>query len=247
VRGVIKYHHAPQHLPRLATMATILIAEDDELQAELVGRYLRREKHNTTIVADGRTALAQASVERPDLVILDIMLPELDGFAVCRALRTRGHTVPILMLTARDSEDALLTGLELGADDYVAKPYSPRELVARVEALLRRSNIAEDRTLRIGSLEIDTARHKISLSCVPLSLTPSEFQLIYVLAENAGIVLSRERLLQHLHGSDRFLTTRTIDTHVKNIRSKFEFDRTRSVVLHTVYGVGYTLEENHGD
>lgn len=223
-------------------MATILIAEDDELQAELVGRYLRREGHRTTIVGDGQDALAAVTTLRPDLVVLDIMLPRMDGFTVCRALRAQGHDMPIVMLTARDTEDDLLTGLELGADDYVAKPYSPRELVARAAVLLRRLRPDGAEVMRVGPLEIDPARHRVALRGQQVVLTRAEFQLIAALAENAGLVLSRSRLLQYIHGSDSFLTARTIDTHVKNLRLKLEADPPRPELIRTVYGIGYTLD-----
>lgn len=224
------------------TMTTILIAEDDELQAELVRRYLEREGYDTVAAADGTTALDIARSATPDLVVLDLMLPGTDGFAVCRTLRSEGIDVPIVMLTARDAEDDMLTGLELGADDYLSKPYSPRELVARIRVLLRRHAPA-DGTITVGPLVIDTARHLVRAHGEAVTLTAGEFQLLTLLTENAGMVLSRAQLLQHLHGSDRFMTERTIDTHVRNIRRKIERDPAAPLLLRTVYGVGYTLDD----
>ena len=225
------------------TMTTILIAEDDELQAELVRRYLEREGYDTLSATDGTTAIALARAATPDLLVLDLMLPGTDGFSVCRTLRAEGADMPIVMLTARDTEDDMLTGLELGADDYLSKPYSPRELVARVRVLLRRHERPAERTLTVGPIAIDAARHDVQAHGRPVSLTPGEFQLITVLAENAGLVLTRAQLLQHLHGSDRFMTERTIDTHVRNIRAKIEADPRSPRLLRTVYGVGYTLDD----
>jgi DNA-binding response OmpR family regulator len=224
-------------------MTTILIAEDDELQAELVRRYLEREGYDTVSATDGTTALELARAAAPDLIVLDLMLPGTDGFSVCRALRAEGADMPIVMLTARDTEDDMLTGLELGADDYLSKPYSPRELVTRVRVLLRRRTPPTDRTLSVGPIVIDAARHDVQAHGRPVSLTPGEFQLLTVLAENAGLVLTRAQLLQHLHGSDRFMTERTIDTHMRNIRAKIEEDPRSPRLLRTVYGVGYTLAD----
>ncbi len=223
-------------------MTTIVIAEDDEHQAELVRRYMAREGFEARVVSDGHAALESARSGAADLLVLDVMLPVLDGYAVCRRLRDEGQELPILMLTARASEDDLLTGFELGADDYLSKPYSPRELVARVRALVRRGDDGSGRTrVVVGDLVVDDARHEASVSGIAADLTPAEFRILVALAENAGIVLSRVQLLRQLHGSHEYLTERTIDTHVKNIRTKIEVDPRRPERLRTVYGVGYKL------
>lgn len=222
-------------------MTTILIAEDDELQAELIRRYLSREGFAAEVVGDGQDALTRARNRDVDLLVLDVMLPTLDGFAVCRALRSEGDEVPILMLTARGDEDDLLTGLELGADDYLTKPYSPRELVARARALLRRSARMSAEPLTVGALRIDPARFETTIAGHPVDLTRAELELLTVLAEHAGFVLSRSQLLRHLHGSEEYLTERTIDTHVKNLRAKIEADPRHPQLIRSVYGVGYKL------
>lgn len=221
-------------------MTLILVAEDDVFQAELVRRYLGREGYDSRVVGDGTSALASLREGGIDLVVLDVMLPGRDGFTVCRTMRERGDETPVLMLTARGDEDDLLTGLELGADDYLSKPYSPRELVARVRALLRRRR-TDPVPLVVGPLVVDATRHETRVDGRLVDLTSGELQLLKVLAEHAGHVLTRAQLLRHLHGSEAFLTERTIDTHVKNLRAKVEHDPRRPELLRTVYGVGYKL------
>lgn len=223
-----------------ADVTMILVAEDDVLQAELVRRYLSRDGYDSRVVGDGTSALAALREGGVDLVVLDVMLPGRDGFTVCRTMRAGGDETPVLMLTARAEEDDLLTGLELGADDYLAKPYSPRELVARVRALLRRRR-PDLVPLVVGPLVVDAARHETYVDGRPVDLTHGELQLLRVLAEHAGQVLTRPQLLRHLHGPAAYLTERTIDTHVKNLRAKIEEDPRRPRLLRTVYGVGYKL------
>lgn len=224
-------------------MTRVLIVEDDALQSELVRRYLEREGHDVTVLADGAEALAEVRRSPPDLLVLDVMLPGADGLTVCRTLREEEFDLPILLLTARSTENDLLLGLELGADDYLAKPYSPRELVARVRALLRRARrtTPTSTVIAVGDLEIDPDRHQATLGKLPLDLTRAEFDLLEEFALHPGIVLSRARLLDRLHGTDRWIGDRTIDTHVKNLRAKIETDPQRPARLVTVYGVGYTL------
>jgi len=221
----------------------ILIVEDDALQSELVRRYLEREGHDVTVLADGAEALAEVRRSAPDLLVLDVMLPGADGLTVCRTLREEHFELPILLLTARSTENDLLLGLELGADDYLAKPYSPRELVARVRALMRRArrSAPASKVIAVGDLEIDSDRHRATLSDRFLDLTRAEFDLLEEFALYPGIVLSRARLLDRLHGTDRWIGGRTIDTHVKNLRAKIEADPQNPARLITVYGVGYTL------
>lgn len=224
--------------------AHVLIAEDDANQAELIRRYLRHEGHSVLVVHDGRAAVAEYRRSRPDLVVLDVMMPTMDGLDACRVLRAESD-VAVLMLTARSTEEDLLIGLDLGADDYITKPYSPRELMARVRTLLRRSRRgaeAPERVLRAGPVAVDPARHTVALDGVPVECTPAEFQLLAALAARPGRVFTRAQLLEHIHGIDRFITERTIDVHVKNLRKKLEPDPRTPRRLITVYGVGYKLK-----
>jgi two-component system alkaline phosphatase synthesis response regulator PhoP len=224
-------------------MSRILIAEDDPLQADLIRRYLEREQHTVAIVDDGRAALSEVRREPPDLLVLDLMLPLVDGLDVCRVLRHESHELPILMVTARSTEDDVLLGLDLGADDYMTKPYSPRELAARVRTLLRRlPHAAEPAAVTtVGRLMIDSGRHEARVDGQPIEVTPAEFRVLEVMAESPGLVFSRSRLLERIHGFDRFISERTIDVHVRNLRMKIELNPSAPVYLLTVYGIGYKL------
>ncbi|MGI5167659.1 response regulator transcription factor [Spirillospora sp. CA-253888] len=225
--------------------AHVLIAEDDEGQAELVRRYLEREGHRVTVARDGRAAIDGARTGRPDLVVLDVMMPVVDGLDVCRVLRAESD-VPILMLTARSTEEDLLLGLDLGADDYVTKPYSPRELMARVRTLLRRSRRLAEAAHRVGDLVVDPVRHTVTLEGRPVETTPGEFRLLEAMAAEPGRVFSRSQLLERIHGYDGYVTVRTVDVHVMNLRRKLEADPRRPARLLTVYGIGYKLADDHG-
>ncbi|WP_232323693.1 response regulator transcription factor [Catenuloplanes japonicus] len=225
--------------------AYVLVAEDDPKQAELVRRYLEHEGHAVVVVGDGRAALDQARQNPPDLLVLDVMMPRVDGLDVCRILR-RESEVPMLMLTARSTEDDLLLGLDLGADDYMTKPYSPRELAARVRTLLRRSRPPQRRAdpgLRIGNLHVDPVRHEVRADNALIACTPGEFALLETMAREPGRVFTRDQLLRHLHGFDSYVTARTVDVHVMNLRRKIEPDPRHPVRLLTVYGVGYKLAD----
>jgi DNA-binding response OmpR family regulator len=229
--------------------ARILIAEDDRKNADLVRRFLEREGHVTAIVHDGRAALEETRRCRPDLLVLDLMLPRMDGLDVCRVLRTgppAGGDVPIIMLTARAGEDDLLLGLALGADDYLTKPYSPRELVARVRSVLRRTaraaTAARER-YQVGGLVIDTARHEVWADGAAVETTRAEFTILACLAASPGRAFTRQLLLEHVSGFGRDATARTIDVHVMNLRRKVEPVPTRPRYLLTVYGIGYKLAE----
>jgi DNA-binding response OmpR family regulator len=231
--------------------AQILIAEDDEKQAEVVRLYLERERHQVVVVHDGLAAIEEVRRRRPDLVVLDVMLPTVDGLDVCRILR-RESTIAVLMLTARVSEDDLLLGLDLGADDYMTKPFSPRELVARIRTLLRRSQqvaLAEpaDGVKRVGALSVDPTRHEVVLAGRRVDCTPGEFRLLHTLASAPERVFTRAQLLEQLHGFDRYITTRTIDAHVMNLRRKLEPDPRNPSMLITLYGVGYKLTRGAAD
>ncbi|MGW6280399.1 response regulator transcription factor [Kribbella sp. NPDC055071] len=223
--------------------ARILVAEDDLKQAELIRRYLEREGHLTVVVHDGRAAIDEARRRSPDLLVLDVMMPKVDGLDVCRVLRADGE-VPIIMLTARSTEDDLLLGLDLGADDYLTKPYNPRELVARVRTVLRRTRIrAEGEVYRVGELEIDPGRHEIRLAGRLVEVTPAEFKILACLAASPGRAFSRQQLLEHAFGFDHYVFDRTIDVHVMNLRKKIEPAAGSPAYLKTVYGVGYKLAD----
>ncbi|MBU6531025.1 response regulator transcription factor [Streptomyces mayonensis] len=241
--------------------AHVMVAEDDADQAELVRRYVEHEGHEVTLVHDGRTALDLLRGRCPDLLVLDVMMPRVDGLDVCRVVRAdpRLAHLPVLMLTARSSEDDLLLGLDLGADDYMTKPFSPRELMARIRSLLRRSERVPDAeaareargpVLRAGPVSVDRARHEAWAYGRAIHCTPGEFRLLDMLAEHAGQVLSRAQILERLHGSDPFITPRTVDVHVMNLRRKIKDVRSGpgdGTPLVTVYGVGYKLADTPHD
>ena len=219
----------------------ILLVDDEPSIVQLARMYLEREGFRVQSVNDGETALDQVAQQHPALVVLDIMLPKLDGFEVCRRLRASQNPAAILMLTARDEDIDKILGLELGADDYLTKPFNPRELVARVKAILRRGDRKDAGTakpIQIGELIIDPARREVRLSSLHLDLRAQEFDLLLTLAEHRGLVLSREQILQKAWGFDFYGQTRTVDVHVAHLRRKIEGS---SVKIETVTGVGYKL------
>lgn len=222
----------------------ILIVEDDPNLLETLKYNVRKEGHDVITAVDGVQALEVARRDKPDLILLDIMLPKMSGFEVCRILR-KEMAVPILMLTARDDEVDKVVGLDLGADDYITKPFSMRELLARIRALLRRAEIrstAAEATLRFGDIEVDTGRHLITKAGQVLSLTPKEFDLLAFLTRNKGLVFSRDQLLEKVWGYDYSGDTRTVDVHVRWLRGKIEDNPDEPRRLITVRGVGYKLE-----
>ncbi|MFJ4783787.1 response regulator transcription factor [Streptomyces sp. NPDC088794] len=226
--------------------AHVLVAEDDEKQARLARIYLESEGHHVLVAKDGRDALEHVRRTAPDLLILDVMMPRVDGLDVLRILRAADDELPVLMLTARSTEDDLLLGLDLGADDYLTKPYSPRELVARVRTLLRRTNRRQtpgpvSAMLAVGAVTLDPLRHLVSVEGRPVDCTPGEFRLLAAMAGQPERVFSRQQLLEELHGIDRFVSARTVDVHIMNLRRKIEPTPGRPVRLITVYGVGYKL------
>ncbi|QKW39694.1 response regulator transcription factor [Actinomadura sp. NAK00032] len=230
--------------------ARILVAEDDAKQSRLIRIYLEREGHAVQVAADGRAALERARSARPDLLVLDVMLPLVDGLDVCRILRTESD-VPILLLTARTTEEDMLLGLDLGADDYLTKPYSPRELTARVRALLRRSRkaagAAEPAVLRVGALELDTARFEVRVGGRPVAMTAKEFAVLETLAREPGRAFTRAQIVERVFGFDRDVQERTVDAHVMNLRRKLdEAAPGASRLLETVYGRGYRLDDAAG-
>lgn len=227
---------------------TVLIVEDEENLLEALRYNLEKEGYSVLAATDGREGLEIAREAKPDLLILDIMLPRLDGFEVCRILR-RETNIPILMLTAKGDEVDRVVGLELGADDYVTKPFSMRELLARVRAMLRRSNIASDTApnrgaelLRAGDIEVDLASHTVRLGGAAIDLRPREFDLLALLVANKGRAFTREQILERLWGRDYIGDNRTVDVHVRWLREKMEADPSNPKRITTIRGVGYRFE-----
>jgi DNA-binding response OmpR family regulator len=223
--------------------AHVLIAEDNVMQAEVLRRYLEHDGHVTTFARDGYEAIDAARQGKPDLVVLDVMMPGVDGIGVCRVLR-RESSVLILMLTARTQERDLLLGLEVGADDYMTKPYSARELTARVRTLLRRASRQgpdPEQVLTVGALSVCPGRREVRIRGDDVVCTPVEFEILAALAAAPGRVFTRQQLLERTTGFERYTTPRTIDVHVSNLRRKIERDPSRPAYLVTVFGVGYKL------
>jgi DNA-binding response OmpR family regulator len=224
-------------------MGRILVVEDEPMVAEVVERYLRRDGHDVTLAFDGQSGVEQFEQHGADLVLLDLMLPRLDGTAACRRIRERSD-VPIIMLTARGEESDRLRGLDLGADDYVTKPFSPREVAARVRAVLRRTSDGErrPRVLDFDDLTIDSQRRAVTVGGRPVSLTAREFDILYHLASNPSQVFTRERLLVSLWGDDFEGDASTVTVHMHRLREKIEADPSRPHHIRTVWGVGYRFE-----
>ena len=226
----------------------ILIVEDDRNLLDTLVYNIEKEGYVVISSMNGEEAVESARKEKPDLIVLDIMLPGLNGLEVCRILR-REMTVPILMLTARNEEVDKIIGLEIGADDYMTKPFSMRELIARIRAMLRRAGItvtqldSVDKTIVIGTLEIDTERHRVAVSGKELELSPKEYDLLVFLAVNKGFVFNREQLLEKVWGYDYAGDTRTVDVHIRWLRQKIEHDPSNPENLITVRGAGYKLAE----
>jgi DNA-binding response OmpR family regulator len=223
----------------------ILVVDDDVKIVELLELYLEKEGYSVLVAYDGLKALELARQKRPDLIVLDLMLPIVDGLDVCRIVRAESN-IPIIMLTAKTTEADTLLGLELGADDYISKPFSPREVVARVRTVLRRAGDVNDKSrseVRVGDLVIDFAAHQARLKDVPVHLTPKEFQLLETMAKEPGRAFSRLELLERVFGLDYEGVDRTIDVHVLNLRKKIEPDPAQPIYIQTVYGVGYRFAE----
>ena len=219
----------------------VLVVEDEANIVNLVRAYLEREGFTVDAVTDGRAALHHARVMQPHLIVLDLMLPGMDGLEVCRRLRQESD-VYILMLTAKSEEADRIVGLELGADDYLTKPFNPRELAARVKAILRRTRAGQrpTRVLELAGLRVDLERHEVSVNGQPVALRTKEFGLLATLLENRGIVMERDRLLELVWGYDYFGETRTVDVHVMHLREKIAGS---GVAIETVRGLGYKLVE----
>ena len=221
----------------------ILVVDDEPKITRLARDYLEKNGFRVSAAGDGQTALAAARREKPDLIVLDLMLPALDGREVCRILR-RESDVPIIMLTALSEEIDQVTGLEIGADDYIVKPFSPRALVARIRALLRRSRgeVRAPQVVRVRGFEIDSQKHSVTFDGESIKLTPNEFKLLHILASRPGQTITREQLLEDLHGAASSLD-RSVDSHIKNLRKKLEAASGESTI-ETVYGIGYRFVES---
>ncbi|MEI2785559.1 MAG: response regulator transcription factor [Candidatus Nanopelagicales bacterium] len=226
-------------------MSRILVVEDEQSFSDALSFMLRKEGFEVSVAADGHAALATFDREGADVVLLDIMLPGIPGTEVCRQIRNVS-SVPIIMVTAKDSEIDKVVGLELGADDYVTKPFSSRELVARIRAVMRRrgpeSASGSEMTLSAGNIKMDVDRHVVTVDGQPVKLPLKEFELLEVLMRNAGRVLTRGQLIDRVWGADYVGDTKTLDVHVKRLRSKIEPDPAEPTVLVTVRGLGYKLE-----
>lgn len=223
----------------------ILVVDDEEHIRDLVRLYLEKEGFTVAMAADGEDAVQKVKSQSPQLIVLDIMLPKLDGWDVCREVR-KFSAAPIIMLTAKGEEFDKVLGLELGADDYLTKPFSPRELVARIKAILRRSAPEEpaldEGIITLTGLVINQSSREVRVSGTEVALTPKEFDLLWFLAKNAGKVFTREQLLTAVWGYDYYGDLRTVDTHIKRLREKVEKDDLSSYHVKTIWGVGYKFE-----
>jgi two-component system response regulator RegX3 len=228
-------------------MARILVVEDEETLAEAISFLLSKEGFDVAVAATGPEAIESFDKSGADLILLDLMLPGLSGTEVCRQIRTKS-SVPIIMLTAKDSEIDKVVGLELGADDYVTKPYSSRELIARIRAVLRRGEIqdsgGDEATLEVGPVRMDTDRHIITVNGEVVAIPLKEFELLEFLMRNAGRVLTRVQLIDRVWGSDYVGDTKTLDVHIKRLRAKIEKDPANPEFIQTVRGMGYKMERS---
>ncbi len=225
------------------TSQTVLVVDDDKEVVRLMRAYLEKAGYSVLSAYDGETAVHMLRRERPDLLLLDLMLPDRDGFDITRLVRADPQLAqtPIIMLTARVEDVDKIIGLELGADDYVTKPYNPRELLARVRARLRDQSAPQAQVMRVGGLTMDRARHEVHADGRSVDLTPSEYSLLAVLLQYPGIVFSRQDLIQRGLGADYEGIDRTLDSHIRNLRQKIEPDPRRPRYIQTVYGIGYRL------
>ncbi len=223
----------------------ILIVEDDRRLARQLKKGLDEQGHSATLAFDGIEGLAAAELSEFEVLVLDVMLPGMDGLAIVRRLRENRIGTPILLLTARDTPDDVIAGLDAGADDYLTKPFSFKILVARLRALSRRRQVDPQTLLRIGDLVLDPATHEVKRSGLPVSLSRPEFVILEMLMRNAGRVISRTRLIEAVWGSDRDVQSNTLDVFIRQLRTKVETPGTAKLV-HTIRGIGYTLREEDG-
>lgn len=227
-------------------MTRILIVEDEASFSEALAFLLTKEGFETAIAEDGRQAINMFNADGADLILLDLMIPEVSGVEVCRTIRTQSQ-VPIIMLTAKDAEIDKVVGLELGADDYVTKPYSSRELIARIKAVLRRGQSEDDSNqdqdlLEVGPIRLNIGKHQVFVSGNPVALPLKEFELLEFLMRNSGRVLTRSQLIDRVWGGDYYGDTKTLDVHIKRLRAKVEADPANPVLIQTIRGLGYKLE-----
>ncbi len=227
-------------------MTKILIVEDESSFSDALEFLLKKEGFEITVAINGQEAIDKFESENPDLVLLDLMIPVISGTEVCRLIRAQSQT-PIIMVTAKDSEVDKVVGLELGADDYVTKPYSSRELLARINAVMRRGGATDSSTLSgeilvLGFLEMDLAKHIFRKKGTPVALPLREFELLEFLMRNQGRVLTRHQIIDRVWGSDYFGDTKTLDVHIKRLRAKIEEDPANPKIIHTIRGLGYKLE-----
>lgn len=225
-------------------MTRILVVEDEKALSDPLAYLLRREGYDVAVVDNGLAALTAVSSSMPDLILLDLMLPGLSGTEVAKEIRTKS-SVPIIMLTAKDTEVDIVVGLELGADDYVTKPYSSRELLARIRAVLRRKDVSLDTgdgVIEYHGIVLDTEKHSLSVRGTPVSLPLKEFELLELLMVNAGRVLTRGQIIDRVWGSDYFGDTKTLDVHIKRLRTKIELTPSEPTIIVTVRGLGYRFD-----
>jgi two-component system response regulator RegX3 len=227
-------------------MTKVLIVEDEISFSDALAYLLKKESYEVEVAVNGKQAIELFNSFSPDLILLDLMIPEVSGTEVCRIIRSTSQ-VPIIMLTAKDSEIDKVVGLELGADDYVTKPYSSRELLARIKAVMRRnsgeSNMAEDgQELAVGPIRMDLDKHQVTVNSIAVAFPLKEFELLEYLMRNSGRVLTRSQLIDRVWGNDYYGDTKTLDVHIKRLRAKIEADPANPKIIHTIRGLGYKLE-----
>jgi two-component system response regulator RegX3 len=227
-------------------MTKVLIVEDEISFSDALAYLLKKENYEVEVAVNGTEAIASFNSFSPDLILLDLMIPEVSGTEVCRVIRSTSQ-VPIIMLTAKDSEIDKVVGLELGADDYVTKPYSSRELLARIKAVMRRNSTdsvadEEGATLSVGAIRMDLDKHQVTVNSIPVTFPLKEFELLEFLMRNSGRVLTRSQLIDRVWGNDYFGDTKTLDVHIKRLRAKIEEDPANPTIIHTIRGLGYKLE-----
>lgn len=230
-------------------MATILIADDNRQITSILEEYAKNEGYDTIVALNGEEALRLFEERRPDLVLLDVMMPLVDGFEVCRAIRKRS-SVPVIMVTARGEDFERIMGLDIGADDYIVKPFSPGEVMARIRSVLRRFTAADparEKTFRHGSLAIDLDDYAVRIDGQPVALTKKEFELLWTLASAKGKVFTRDHLLNTLWGYDYYGDSRTVDSHIKRLRAKLDDAAHPDWEIRTIWGVGYKFEEKNDE
>ncbi len=227
-------------------MTKVLIVEDEVSFSDALAYLLKKESYEVQVAVNGKEAIDSFNSFSPDLILLDLMIPEVSGTEVCRVIRSTSQ-VPIIMLTAKDSEIDKVVGLELGADDYVTKPYSSRELLARMKAVMRRnsgdqSNYDENQELTAGPIRMDLDKHHVTVNAIAVTFPLKEFELLEYLMRNSGRVLTRTQLIDRVWGNDYFGDTKTLDVHIKRLRAKVEADPANPTIIHTIRGLGYKLE-----